>query len=368
VVNRKNIKERAILAGFRGGGGADDDPYDELARLAETSGAKVVAIITQKDTKPTAQYFIGRGKMLEISEAVRELNADVVIFNNDLSPLQFRNLERDLDVKVIDRTQLILDIFAMRAQSSEGKIQVELAQLEYLLPRIAGHGNELSRLGGGIGTRGPGETKLEVDRRRIRDRISRLKKDLKKIEKHRVVQRRRRAKSGIPLVALVGYTNAGKTTLLNNLADEAAFVEDKLFATLDPLTRRIHLPETGNALLMDTVGFIRDLPVQLIEAFKSTMEGILEAGLLLHVVDISDPRWENHIEQVEKILIELGAGDIPVCMVLNKIDALDKPERLAALMRRYQEAVPVSARTDRELTALKRAISRKILDAAPRST
>lgn len=356
-------KEKAILAGFRPGGAAaweEDGPYVELERLADTSGAKVVATITQKETTPTPQYHIGPGKVQEIADAVRELDADLVIFNHELTPLQFRNLERELDVKVLDRTQLILDIFAMRAQSSEGKIQVELAQLEYLLPRIAGHGIELSQLGGGIGTRGPGETKLEVDRRRIRDRISTLKKKLKKVEKNRAVQKQRREKAGIQVIALVGYTNAGKTTLFNNLTDEKAFVEDKLFATLDPLTRRIYLPGIGNALIVDTVGFIKNLPVHLVESFKSTLEGIRDARLLLHVVDVSNPQYENQMKEVDKIIAELGAQDVPSVIVLNKTDALDKPERLNLLLKTFPEAVPASALRDRELTALKRAITEKL--------
>ena len=291
------------------------------------------------------------------AEGGRYVKPSKTALKRQLTPLQFRNLERALDVKVIDRTQLILDIFAIRAQSNEGKIQVELAQLEYLLPRITGRGVELSRLGGGIGTRGPGETQLEVDRRRIRRRISVLKRKLAKVEKNRLIQKQRRRKSRIPVVSLVGYTNAGKTTLFNRLSSETAFVEDKLFATLDPLTRRVYLPDAGNVLIVDTVGFIRDLPHELVEAFKSTLEGVNDADLLLHVLDISDPQYAEQMREVGKVLADIGAQNIPTLLVLNKTDILDKPERLAAMMKLNPGSVPISALRDKDLTGLKRAIS-----------
>lgn len=359
-------KERAIITGFRPSGtvaGEYDDPYIELARLAETSGAEVVGCITQKETKPTAQFFIGAGKARELADAVRELDAGLVIFNNELSPLQFRNLEKELGVKVIDRTQLILDIFAMRAQSNEGKIQVELAQLEYLLPRIAGRGVELSRLGGGIGTRGPGETKLESDRRRIRIRISTLKKKLEKVARNRNIQKLRRDKAHVPVIALVGYTNAGKTTLFNLLSNETAFVEDKLFATLDPLTRRVYFAGLGNVLFVDTVGFIKNLPVKLVESFKSTLEGIRDAHLLLHVVDVSNPQYEEQANEVFRIIHELGADGIPSLLAINKADSLEKPERIVNLKKIYPDSVVISALKGTGITDLKRVITEKLREA-----
>ena len=355
-----NKSEKAILTGFHAAKSTHDDyddPYKELERLADTSGAEVVAVLTQPQQQPTPKLFLGSGKIEELHELAQEHEADLIIFNNDLSPLQYRNLERELDLKVIDRTQLILDIFAMRARSSEGKIQVELAQLEYLLPRITGKGIDLSRLGGGIGTRGPGETKLEVDRRRIRDRISMLKSKLEQVERTRDTQNQRRRKRGTRLIALAGYTNAGKSTLFNALSNADTFVEDKLFATLDPLTRRIYIPDVGEALLVDTVGFIRNLPEKLMKTFKSTLEGVREADLIVHVVDISNPQYAGQIAEVETIISDLGASEIPCLMVLNKIDRLEKPERAAALMKTRARAVTLSARHDKDFAALKRAMA-----------
>lgn len=345
----------AILAGFVSRGEDSDDPessYAELARLVDTAGASVLEIITQPETTPTPQFMIGSGKVREIAEAVEDLEADMVVFNHELSPLQFRNLERELGVLVLDRTQLILDIFAMRAQSNEGKIQVELAQLQYLLPRITGRGVELSRLGGGIGTRGPGETKLETDRRRIRDRISSLKKKLAKVEKTRREQKRSRQKSGIALTALVGYTNAGKTTLFNRLASEKTFAEDKLFATLDPVTRKIFVPGCGEVLITDTVGFIQNLPVKLVESFKSTLEVVAEAHLLLHVVDVSNPRFEEQMEEVVKTVASLDAAGIPMLTVFNKADLPMPDDRLERLLAAYPYSVPISAKKDKSFAPL----------------
>ncbi len=356
-------REKAILAGFRTRGTSaeeTDEAYVELARLADTAGADAVAVVTQAETTPTPQFFVGRGKVDEIAAAVDEHEAEVVIFNHNLSPLQFKNLEEALEAKVVDRTQLILDIFAMRAASDEGKIQVELAQLTYMLPRITGKGLLLSRLGGGIGTRGPGETKLEADRRRIRARISTLKKKLEKIVLHRSVQNRRRDRSGVRVVAFVGYTNAGKTTLFNRLSSETAFVEDKLFATLDPLTRRVYLPGAGNILVIDTVGFIKNLPVELVESFKSTLEVARDAHLILHVVDISNPTFEEQMFEVEKILAELGAGDAPTMVVFNKTDALDKPGRLDAMLKSNPGAASVSALKNESIDNLKEEIARRL--------
>ncbi|MFA6448286.1 MAG: GTPase HflX [bacterium] len=358
-----NKIEKAIVAGFRtvrAVAGDIDDPYIELERLIETSGAQVVAAVTQRETKPTAQFYVGPGKVEEIAAAIEEHEADLVVFNNELSPLQFKSLEEKLEIKVIDRTQLILDIFAMRANSNEGKIQVELAQLEYLLPRISGKGVELSRLGGGIGTRGPGETKLETDRRRIRDNISTLKKKLKTVETNRLIQKQRREKANIPVISLVGYTNAGKTTLFNLLSNETAFVEDKLFATLDPLMRRVYFQGLGNALITDTVGFIKNLPVKLVESFKSTLEGVREARLLLHVIDISSPQYLEQMEEVFRIILELDAAEIPCILVFNKSDRLEKPDRLEQLLKQYPNSAAISAKSGDGVEELKIAIAEQI--------
>lgn len=353
-------KPAAILAGFIKRGVAPDDhdyPFDELARLADTAGVSVAAVVSQPETRPTPQFLLGSGKIREIADAAETTGAAMVIFNHNLSPLQFRNLENEIGVQVIDRTQLILDIFAMRARSNEGKIQVELAQLEYLLPRMTGKGVELSRLGGGIGTRGPGETKLEVDKRRIRDRITTLKKKLKKVEKTRALQKRQREKSGIRTIALVGYTNAGKTTLFNRLAAEKALAEDKLFATLDPLTRKAHIPGVGQCLITDTVGFIRDLPIKLVESFKSTLEGVSEAHLLIHVVDVFSPQYEEQMAEVEKTIESLGAASIPTILALNKADMPAPDDRAASIMARNPNALPISALRDRDFAPLKEKIA-----------
>lgn len=358
--------ERAILVGFRERThDAPDAPdFDELARLTDTAGARVIDRIAQRPGQIHVQTYIGGGKANALHDRIHELAADIVIFNNDLSPLQLRNLERILGVKVIDRTQLILDIFAMRAHGHEGKIQVELAQLEYLLPRITGFGVEMSRLGAGIGTRGPGETKLEVDRRRIRTRITTLKRKLEKIERSRAVRRSRRTRQGIPLVALVGYTNSGKTTLFNALSGAESLAEDKLFATLDPLTRGIRLPDARAALLTDTVGFIRALPVKLIEAFKATLEEITFASLLLHVVDVSHPAWQAQIEEVHHIIADLGAHRIPCLTVLNKIDRIEDPDFVRTQISLLSPAIPISARRGTNLDALLRKIETMLPEGA----
>ncbi len=299
----------------------------------------------QRRTRPDAGTFVGKGKVLEVAEMVKAQGADTVIMDDELSPGQLRRLEELVDAKVIDRTALILDIFAQHATSREGKAQVELAQLNYLLPRLRGWGESLNRMGGGIGTRrGPGETKMEVDRRRIRRRITRLHRDLAEMAKTRDVKRRGREQAGLPGVALAGYTNAGKSTLLNRLSGAGVLVEDKLFSTLDPTTRRLDLPAGRSVTLTDTVGFIAKLPHDLVEAFKSTLEEVALADLVVHLVDAAQPDPVAQVEAVRKVLTEVGAGDVPELLVLNKGDLVDDLSR-ARLMRQFPGAPLISAAT-----------------------
>ncbi len=330
--------------------------------MAATAGAEVIVKLVQKRAKPDPAYYIGRGKAEELAVLAITTHADLVIFDDELSPAQQRNLEGLLKTKVVDRTWLILDIFASRAASKEGKIQVELAQLCYLLPRLVGKGTSLSRLGGGIGTRGPGETKLEVDRRRIRRRISILRKELEEIAKRRGLQRSNRSKSGLPLVSIVGYTNAGKSTLFNALTDSQVFVEDKLFATLDPTIRRCYLPSGGFMLLADTVGFIRKLPHDLIAAFRATLEEATYSDLLLHVVDASHPGKDDHCEAVEEVLKTLGIVDKPIITCLNKIDLIPGNLERERIRLDHPGAIPVSAETREGLDELLLTISRMLKD------
>ena len=294
----------------------------ELARLAGTAGASIVGKFIQQLSTPSKKYYLGEGKLDELRSQKRHINYDVVIFDDELSPLQQRNLEDFLQVKIIDRVALILDIFARRAQTREGQLQVELAQHQYLYPRLAGQWSHLERLGGGIGTRGPGESQLETDRRLIRQKINRLEKQTEEVRKHRLLYRRKRQKSGIPVVALVGYTNAGKSTLLNALSQAGVFVEDKLFATLDSTTRRLTLPDKSAVLMTDTVGFIRKLPPTIVSAFRATLEELTEASILLHVVDLSSPDALEQCQAVEDILGDLNLMDKPRITALNKIDRL----------------------------------------------
>ncbi len=299
-----------------------DESLNELAELARTAGAEVVARFTQRLDHPNPATYIGSGKVQEIIEAIREHGANVVIFDDELSPSQQRNLEKALGVKVIDRTALILDIFATRAQTREGRLQVELAQHQYLLPRLAGQWSHLERMEGAIGTRGPGETQIETDRRLIRNRIAKIRRDLEEVRTQRELYRRRRARNNVPVVALVGYTNAGKSTLMRALSGADVLAEDKLFATLDPVTRRISLPSGEIVLLTDTVGFIQKLPTQLVAAFRATLEELEDADLLLHVVDISHPNAYQHVQTVEATLRELGVDRKPQLLALNKVDLL----------------------------------------------
>ena len=350
-------EERAILAGVERAGGIFpmEESMAELARLADTAGAKIVGSFTQRKEKPDAASFLGRGKVNELAMEVQNLEATLLIVDDELTPSQQHNLERTLGIKVIDRTALILDIFAQRARSREGKLQVELAQLRYNLPRLSGQGLALSRLGGGIGTRGPGETKLEVDRRRIYSKIHDIEEQIKGVARSRSLHRIRRKESQIPLVALVGYTNAGKSTLLNKLTGSEVFAEDKLFATLDPTTRHLVLPEKQEILLTDTVGFIQKLPHTLVTAFRATLEEVQEADLLLHVVDASGSHIEEQIEAVVAVLQELDAADKPVLFVFNKADKLTNPHVREQLLH-GRDGVFISAVTGENIDGLLRRI------------
>jgi GTP-binding protein HflX len=333
--------ERAALVGLVTGSVRRVDAeqsIEELAGLAAAAGAVVALRMLQERRKPDAATFIGAGKVASLAAACAEADIDVVIVDNELTPAQLRLLEERLERKVVDRTQLILDIFARRARTREGKWQVELAQLKYLLPRLAGSSTALSRLGGGIGTRGPGETKLETDRRRIRVRIQAIQREIDQVRQRRGQLRERRQKQSIPTVALVGYTNAGKTTLFNRLTNEQAAASDALFVTLDPLVRRVRLPDRRELLVSDTVGFIDRLPHALVAAFRATLEEVGEADLALHVIDASSDERERHIAAVRRVLQEVGAAEVPTIDVYNKIDSLSGDES-----RRLQDADPAAA-------------------------
>jgi GTPase len=338
-------EERAVLVGLITDGENSwqvEDDLDELAQLGRTAGATICERLTQTRPQPDPRFFLGSGKVQELALIVQEMGANLVIVDQELTANQQRMLEEVVGCKIIDRTELILDIFAQRAQTREGKLQVELAQLKYLLPRLIGKGLSLSRLGGGIATRGPGETKLEIDRRRIRERINSLEKETERIRSHRETQRRRRNDDNLPVVAITGYTNSGKSTLLNALTKSNAVVEDKLFATLDPTTRRTTLPDHSPVLLTDTVGFIKKLPTSLVAAFRATLEEVAVADVLIHVVDASHPNVSEHIASVYDVLSELGAVDKPLITVLNKADIVRK-EDLTYLVAQVPNPVIISA-------------------------
>jgi GTP-binding protein HflX len=365
VISTRPPKEKAVLVGVDLPSREPKVPLqyslDELERLAETAGASVLGKYSQQVRSVTPATLIGRGKVDEIQKSLQQSHADLVIFDEDLTPAQQRNLEAAFKIRVIDRSQLILDIFAQRARSSEGKLQVELAQLEYLLPRLTRQWTHLSRLGGGIGTRGPGETQLEVDRRRIRERISHLKRRLKTVERTRALQRKERDAVPFATVALVGYTNAGKSTLMNTLTRAGVFVEDKLFATLDPTTRALRLPNGDKVMIVDTVGFINKIPHSLIEAFKSTLEAVSRADLLLHLVDMANPLYDEQIHVIEKVLDEIGAGEIATVLVPNKVDLASSAEVRKLKSTNGSEVCPISALTGAGVSELMEAVG-KVLD------
>ncbi len=369
------VRERALLvgldikgrAGKRGGApvAADysaEESLEELATLVRGAGAEIVGTLLQSRERPEAATLIGSGKVQEAAGQAHAAGADLAVFDHDLTPTQQRNLETALDCRVVDRNQVILDIFARRARTREGQLQVELAQLNYLLPRLTGRGVEMSRLGGGIGTRGPGETQLETDRRRISARIRKIGKDLESVRSSRAVQRHQRQAVPLATAALAGYTNAGKSTLFNRLTGAAVLADARMFATLDPTVRSIVLPSRRHILLSDTVGFIRNLPVDLVKAFRATLEEVTEAALVLHVVDVSSPHAEHQILQVLRVLAEIGAGSTPQLLVLNKIDLAPEGEAQPEAVRRRilagaeskmeTRAVAVSARTGKGIERL----------------
>ena len=325
---------------------ADEESYwaEEMRALTQSAGVQVVAEMRQRRHAPDVATCIGKGKAQELFVLAREKEADVIIFDTELTPIQQRNLEELTQLRVIDRTQLILDIFARRARSREGALQVELAQLLYLMPRLSGKGTALSRLGGGIGTRGPGETKLEMDRRRIRERIAHLRHEIEEIRRQREHQRAARRRLPFPTGAIVGYTNAGKSTLLNVLAGAQTYVDNRVFATLDPTTRRVVLPDGWSVLLTDTVGFVENLPPMLLEAFRATLEVVQEADFLLHVIDIASPHWELQRDAVETTLVELGADQKPTILVFNKADRVKDTYWLRQLVAEHPNSVYISAK------------------------
>ena len=353
-VDLGRVRQRALLVGT-----TDDESLDELALLSDTAGAEPVHTELQRRTTPDPATYIGKGKAEELREIALGLDIDVVIFDDELTPAQQRNLEKMFAVDVVDRVALILDIFAQHATSQEGRVQVELAQLRYRLPRLRGRGVELSQQGAGIGTRGPGETQLEVDRRRLLRRIQKLERDLASLSETRDTQRKARRRRAVPQVALVGYTNAGKSTLLNRLTRAGVLVEDQLFSTLDPTVRRLHLPGGETVLLSDTVGFVRRLPHQLVEAFRSTLEEVVDADLLLHVVDAGAHDAEARIDAVDAVLREIDADKVPRLLACNKIDRAE-PDAVKVLLAAHPGSVAISAASGEGIPALLAAIGDRL--------
>lgn len=356
------VRDTALLVGVhrnaRGVRRLADESMAEMSQLAITAGVRVVDKIIQLRRELDPKTVVGKGKIEELTLRALELGTDILIFDRDLSPSQLRAITNSTDLKVIDRTQLILDIFARRAKSRDGKVQVELAQLKYTLPRLIEKSTAMSRLTGGIGGQGPGETKLEVHRRRARDKISRLEKEIKKLSTQRAVRRKARARAQIPVVSLVGYTNAGKSTLLNTVTNASVLAEDKLFATLDTTSRRVRFPEEREIILTDTVGFIRDLPKDLVNAFKATLEELEQSDLILHVIDASDPSVDEKMRAVESILADLGVSEIPTVIVINKIDAT--PALMVSALKRATRGIPVSAYTREGVDRVIETIQEKI--------
>ncbi len=378
LLETENPKEKALLIGVSVYQKEQllslADSLEELSLLADTAGVEVVGQITQNLTNPHPKTYIGSGKVEEVKALADEANAEMVIFDNELSPRHQRELEREFgeSLRVIDRTALILDIFAQHAQTNEGSLQVELAQYEYRLPRLTKAWTHLARQAGGgggraggvggVGLRGPGETQLEVDRRMISRRIALLKGELEKVRAHRMRHRERRKKSRIPVVALVGYTNAGKSTLLNQLSDAGVYVADQLFATLDPTTRRVGLPSGQTVLFTDTVGFIQKLPTELVAAFRATLEEIADADVLLHIVDITHVNASAQAKSVQETLIEIGAGDIPIITAFNKVDLLKDPEGAVATLDDFPNTFPISALSGKGLEALLTAVEKELFE------
>jgi GTP-binding protein HflX len=359
LLEQKVEREKAILVGCHTTEG--DLPFhysmDELASLTNTANGEVLTTLIQKRERVSPATYIGKGKVEELKTLVDEMEAKLVIFNDELSPSQVRNIAREVDARILDRTQLILDIFAQRARSKEGKLQVELAQLQYLLPRLSGQGTQLSRLGAGIGTRGPGETKLEADRRHIRDRIHDIKSQLSVVVQHRERYRERRKKNHVFQVAIVGYTNAGKSTLFNRLTEATSYEENQLFATLDPMTKKCILPSGFTVLITDTVGFIQDLPTSLIAAFRSTLEEVKEADLLLHVVDTSNPDYFQHEQTVNQLLEELETSHIQQLTVYNKKD-IQHPDFVPSTKN---DSIQISTLLDNDRQQLKQLMETKVI-------
>lgn len=364
VQTRDTRTERVFLVGVElksGSTHALRESLDELAELASTAGGEVIGEGVQKVEGANAATYIGKGKAEEFAKFCAEHNVDTVIFDDELTPAQTRNLEKIFEVKILDRTALILDIFSQRARTREGKLQIELAQLQHLLPRLTRFWGHLSRQKGGIGMRGgEGESQLEADRRKVNERIDRITRDLAAVQQQRETQRAGRLRNQWPLASIVGYTNAGKSTLLNRLTGAAVLAKDILFATLDPTTRRLRLPTNQNILLTDTVGFIRKLPHGLVESFKATLEEVVQADLLLHVVDVSHPQADEQIAAVNSVLSELGAGNKPTLMVFNKVDQLNGGNTLARLHELYPNSVAISARTGQGVDELLAEISTQI--------
>lgn len=348
--------QRALLVSVDTGEYDAQASLNELFELAQSAGAETVTSVTQKKDKPDVATCVGSGRLQEIAEYCKNDEIDLIIFDRELSPTQIRNIEKETDVRVIDRTMLILDIFAQRARSKEGKLQVELAQLKYMLPRLTGKGAEMSRLGGGIGTRGPGETKLETDKRHIRRRMETLQEQLSEVEKHRGQLKRRREKDGVITVAIVGYTNAGKSTLMNYLTDAGVLAQDKLFATLDPTSRALKLPNGVSVMLTDTVGLVRRLPHHLVNAFKSTLEEAAQADIILNVCDASSEEAQVHLTVTSELLRELGCENRPIIPVLNKCDLVSGLDNIPMI----GDAVRISAKTGRGVDGLLQAVEKNL--------